>query len=42
MALFYIKIRLMYLRMLTPIHSHYYTSTIFGPQGAILKEYWYI
>jgi len=42
MALFYIKIALMHLYMLTPLHLRWKSSTFFSPQGAILREYWYI
>jgi hypothetical protein len=38
----YVKIRLMHWHMFTPLYSHCYTATCFSPQGAILREYWYI
>jgi len=28
--------------MLTPLYLHCYIPTCFCPQGAILREYWYI
>jgi hypothetical protein len=42
MSQFYIKIRLMYLYMLRPLYSHCNSPKCFSPQGAIIREYWYI